>query len=392
MSTHVHAAPLGGGIFSRRFMVLVALAALAAVLILWRLASGLGATTGMNDGYPWGIWIAFDVVNGTALATGGYAMAILIYVLNKGEYHPLVRPAILTTALGYTIAGFSVVLDVGRWWNVWKVPLFYWNWNFGSALLEVALCVMAYMMVSWVEVGHSILEKWQREETHPTLRRLAKTLNPILELALPFVIAFGILLPTLHQSTLGTIFVISTKLHPYWHSQFLPLLFLVSCLGMGYSGVVLETSISHSAFKLKTDWEMLARLGKVIPVISAIWIGLRLLDALVLTSRAVPFDGYSVLFWVELTLFAAPAVVLLDEKRRRTPQLLFGSALMTIFGGALYRLDTYLVAFNPGPGWSYFPSIPELLITIGLVAAEIAVYIVVVRRFPILRSHAPASP
>ena len=108
------ARPVGGPLFTRSFLILIALAALAGVTIVWRFASGLGATTALNDGYPWGLWIAFDVVTGTALSCGGYAMAILVYIFNKGKYHPLVRPAILTSALGYSIAGFSVVIDIGR--------------------------------------------------------------------------------------------------------------------------------------------------------------------------------------------------------------------------------------------------------------------------------------
>ena len=103
-----------------------------------------------------GLWIAFDVVTGTALACGGYAVALLVYILNKGKYHPLVRPAMLTSALGYTLAGVGVGLDVGRWWNLWRVPLFFWHWNLNSVLLEVALCIMAYIVVLWLELAPAV--------------------------------------------------------------------------------------------------------------------------------------------------------------------------------------------------------------------------------------------
>jgi Ni/Fe-hydrogenase subunit HybB-like protein len=135
-----HAQPVGGRIYTRPFRFLSVLFAIAGALILYRLAAGLGQVTAMNDGYPWGLWIAFDVVTGTALACGGYSVALLVYVLNKGKYHPMIRPAILTSALGYTLAGIGVGLDVGRWWSVWRVPLFFWHWNLNSVLLEVALC------------------------------------------------------------------------------------------------------------------------------------------------------------------------------------------------------------------------------------------------------------
>src|SRR5215470_11282988 len=134
------ARPVGGTIFTRPFKVLLLLFVASAVVIAWRFAAGIGPVTALSDGYPWGIWIAFDVVTGTAFACGGYAVALLVYILNRGRYHPLVRPAILTSALGYSIAGLSLVVDVGRPWNFWRVPVFFWQWNFDSALLEVALC------------------------------------------------------------------------------------------------------------------------------------------------------------------------------------------------------------------------------------------------------------
>jgi Ni/Fe-hydrogenase subunit HybB-like protein len=141
------AAPVGGPTWTRTTRTLLWLSVIGLALILWRFWVGLGASTGLSDGYPWGIWIAFDVVTGTALACGGYAMALMVYIFNRGHYHPLVRPAILTSALGYSIAALAIVIDVGRPWFVYRIPISWDKWNVNSALLEVALCVMAYMVV-----------------------------------------------------------------------------------------------------------------------------------------------------------------------------------------------------------------------------------------------------
>ena len=151
------AQPVGGPIFTRPVRFFAMLFALGAILILWRLLVGLGPTTALSDGQPWGLWIAFDVVVGTALACGGYAVGLLVYILNRGRYHPLIRPAILTSALGYTIAGVSVFLDIGKPWIIWKVPTYVWSWNLNSALLEVALCIMSYMFVLWIELSPAFL-------------------------------------------------------------------------------------------------------------------------------------------------------------------------------------------------------------------------------------------
>ena len=74
---------------------MVALIGVAGVILLLRLIFGLGAVTNINDGYSWGIWVVYDVMVGSAFACGGYAVALLVYIFNKGEYHPLVRPALL---------------------------------------------------------------------------------------------------------------------------------------------------------------------------------------------------------------------------------------------------------------------------------------------------------
>jgi Ni/Fe-hydrogenase subunit HybB-like protein len=384
---------LGGPIATRPFRVLVLLFGVAAALILWRLFAGLGATTALSDGYPWGLWIAFDVVTGTALACGGYAMAILVYVLNKGKYHPLVRSAILTSALGYTMAGISVVLDLGRPWEVWKVPLFFWSWNLNSALLEVALCIMAYVAVLWIELSPAFLERW-KEGPEGRLQRFSAKAHPFIERYLIWIIALGMLLPTMHQSSLGSLILLTgPKLHPLWQTPLLPLLFLVSCIAMGYAAVVFESSLSSLFFRRRRDTEMLAGLsGAMLPVLGAFLL-LRIGDLLLrgqLQQAFVP-NGYAIAFWVEIALTVAPLLLLAGRESRRAPGNLFRAAMLMMLAGGLYRFNTYLVAYRPGDDVHYFPSVAEFVITMGLVALEIIAYIVIVKMFPILSGGAPAE-
>jgi Ni/Fe-hydrogenase subunit HybB-like protein len=380
------AAPIGGSLDTPATRALVGLLGLGAVLIAWRLVAGLGATTALNDGYPLGLWIAFDVVTGTAIACGGYAVAILVYILNKGRYHPLVRPALLTSALGYSLAGFSVVIDIGRWWNVWKLPIYFWHWNFNSALLEVALCIMAYVVVLWIELSPAFFERWEDSSILP-LRRFSRSALPLLNKASLFLIALGLLLPTMHQSSLGTLMLLAgSRLHPLWNTPFLPLLFLISCVAMGYAGVVFESTLSSTLFGRRPDTQMLAALAAAIVPLQVVFVALRLIDLAVQgrIGLLVAGDARSVLATIEFVLFLAPVVMLASSRRRRDLGHLFRAALVMIFAGALYRFDTYLVAFVPGAHWAYFPSVPELLITVGLVAGEVLAYIAIVRRFPIL--------
>ena len=372
------AKPLGGPLLTRGYFVLLFLAALGIALTIWRFAVGLGASTGLNDGYPLGLWIALDVVTGTALACGGYAVALVVYIFNKGKYHPLVRPAVLTSALGYTIAGASVAVDLGRPWNMWKIPTYVWSWNLNSSLLEVALCIMAYVVVLWIELSPALLENAKR----PFL----VSIRNFLDKALIWIIALGILLPTMHQSSLGSLMMLAgPKLHPLWLTGWLPLLFLMTCLAMGYSIVVFESVFSSAAFGRKPETPMLINLQKIAAWGGLAFVVVRLADLAISGNLryAARLDLYGTMFWIENALWILPLAMMLATPRPNLGSLFRGAIVVALAGG-LYRFDTYLVAFNPGPGWHYFPSVPEMFISIGLIALELAVYVAIVKRFPIL--------
>lgn len=383
--TYSQPRPLGGVIFTRPVKILTAFAGLAAGLIVWRFLVGLGASTALNDGYPWGLWIAFDVVTGTALGCGGYAVALLVYILNRGRFHPLIRPAMVTSAFGYSIAALSVVIDIGRPWLAWKLP-FFWHWNLNSVLLEVALCIMTYTVVLWIELSPAFLERAQTS-TVPTIRRIGETLLPVIKKILPWIMALGVLLPTMHQSALGSLLLLSgPRLHPLWNTALLPLLFLISCIAMGFGAVVIEGALSSLFLGRKSETDMLAGLGRAVLPLLAVYLVLRLIDLAVRgqLGALLAFNLYSVMSLIELGLFAAAMAMLATESQRRDLGNLFRAAMLLVLAGALYRFDVFLVAFLPGAQWSYFPNVNEILVTTGLVAGEMAGYIVLVKIFPIL--------
>jgi len=393
VSAHAHLhAPVEGPLWTRPFRLLVAFFAVCALFFAWRFLGGLGASTALNDGYPWGIWIAFDVVVGTALGCGGYAVAFLVYVLNRGQYHPLVRPALLTSALGYTMASVAIHFDVGRPWLLWRIPAFPTHWNLNSALLEVALCVMTYVAVLWLELSPAFTEKWSRGPDG-FLKRTSEKVAPLVEKAMPWLIALGLLLPTMHQSSLGTVMLLTgAKLHPLWATPLLPLLFLVSCVAMGYAVVVFESTLSSGGFGRPKETPMLGSLAQVMAWVLAAFTVVRFLDLGVRGKLGLlgTFDLYTGMFLLETALFLLPAIVLFSPKRRADAGCLFRASMMMILAGSLYRLDAYLVAFRPGARFSYFPSFAELMVTLGVVALELILYVVLVKYFPIL--SAPAGP
>ncbi len=393
-AAHPEAAPLGGKVVTPFFMTILTFGLIGGVLMLYRFVFGLSTITNVNDTWPWGIWKPLNVVTATGVGAGGYGLAIIVYVLNKGRYHPFVRPALLTSALAYTVAAASVLVDLGRWWLILKVPVYIWEWNGSSVLLEVSICVLSYMLVLWTEVSPAVFGQLGSTAKASGLRRFAQRVNPKLLKAMPFIIALGVLLPSLHQSSLGGMFMVSSYLHPLWHTAFLPLLFLLSCLVMGYAGVVAQDTITRAALRRRQEYDLLPRLSVVAILLVGAWWGIRLVD-LAWNGRlglAFALDRFSVLFLIEAGLAFGGVLLLARKSGRENPGVRFGAALLLLASGALYRFSTYLLALQPRQSGSYFPSLGEVFVSLGLFSLAMCVFILIARKFPIIVGPAPRAP
>ncbi len=342
---------------------------------------GMGEVSNLNGGYAWGIWVVYDVVIGTAFACGGYALAITVYVLNRGQYHPLIRPAILTGLLGYALGGFGAFFDMGRFWQFYEIFL-PWNWNFNSVMLEVGLCVAAYILVLIIEFAPAFLERIGA-------KGLLKVLNRVLFL----FVALGILLPTMHQSSLGSLLIaMGHKVDPLWQvNEFQPLLAIISALIMGFSIVVFESSLTAAGMRRPPETPLLAGLGKIIMwlLVGFVVVRLMILGAQGKLGLILAGNFSSVVFIVEMTLFIIPVFLLSSERARHNGGLLLIAAVTMLLGGAAYRFDAFLVTYNPGPGYSYFPTAPEIMITLSIIALELMLYLIFVKRLPVLHRSEP---
>ncbi|MEJ2543150.1 MAG: Ni/Fe-hydrogenase cytochrome b subunit [Calditrichaceae bacterium] len=367
--------PIEGKIWTKPFQVLTALAVISVILIAKRFIFGLGDVTGLNDGYPWGLWIVYDVVTGTAIACGGYAMAILVYIFNRGDYHPLVRSALMVSLFGYTLATVAIFIDVGRYWQLHNVFMpNYFNPN--SAMFEVASCITLYVIVMWIEFSPAFMEKLQKKKQLKTINRL-----------MFIFIALGVVLPTMHQSSLGTLMIAAgEKLSPLFQTMFLPLLFLISAISMGFSIVVFESIYSSLALKRPIETPLLSKLAKLIPWLIVVFLVIRFGDIIYRGELGLifNFDLASIMFIIELLMFLIPAIILFSEKNRSSSQKLFVTSAVIVLAGSLYRFDTFIVVFNPGHGYHYFPAFQELMITIGIIAMEIMAYLIFIKRLPVL--------
>jgi Ni/Fe-hydrogenase subunit HybB-like protein len=297
---------MGGRLLTRPFLFLSLLVLIAVVLLLFRFVYGLGAATNLNNGYPWGLWVVLDIHITAAIGCGGYVLAVVIYVMNKGEFHTLIRPALVASTFAYTLANLAAWIDIGRWWNFYQIAL-PWNINLNSVMFEVAICMALYTLILWIELVPPALEHYGKQKREIAFFK-----------SLYVIIPLGIVLPTMHQSGLGSLIIAAgTKISPLWQSPWIGFLFLTSAIIIGFSIVLFEG--------------MLTIMG----------LGRRL----------------------ELHLYQRLMAVL--------------------------RFNALIIGYTPSAGYVYFPSVIELLVSIGLAAVEIVGFICIVKRFPVLppRTH-----
>ncbi len=384
MHAHERPRPVGGRLLAAPMPVLIGIFGAATLVMAWRFVFGIGSVSNMGDGFTWGIWEPINVIVFTGIGAGALGVGLLTYLLNRGEYHGLVRPAVLLGAICYTLGGSTIMIALGRYWNAIIIPVVPW-WNLSSALLEVAVCVLLYIMVLWVEVLPSIFDR-VAESRAPRWAAFGKRWGERLADAMPYVVALAIVLPVMHQSSLGGLALIAgTKVHPLWHTALLPALYLISCLSMGYGAVVTLSTILNLHWGAPHDLALLGRMSKVNAGLLFLYVVLRLAD-LAWNGKLglLGLDGFTALFLVELAFFLAPAILFLLPSTQANRGRLFGAGVLAVAAGALYRVDTYVSIYRPGPGITYFPSLAEMLVVVGMASLGVALFILISRLFPVI--------
>lgn len=401
MEEHLKPMPIKRKFITPGVLVLIVIAALGMTALLLRYIFGIGFVTNLSNQYPWGIWIGLDVALGVALAAGGFTTAALGHILHKDKYHAIVRPALLTAALGYTFVAVSVMTDLGRWYYIWH-PLIMWNGN--SALFEVGICVMIYLSVLYIEFLPIVAERFIGRVNLPgflssfnkSIDKLLRFLDRILDKTMFIFIIAGVVLSCLHQSSLGTLMIISgQKMHPLWQTPVLPLLFLLSAISVGFPMVIFESIISARSFKLKPETDILKGLADIIGPLLAIYLAFKIGDMVIRQSFVylMEINTVSVLFTIELVVgIIVPLRMFFSRTMTKSIPGLFIASCLVIFGVLLNRLNNFVVAYTPpyatGP---YIPSVGEILVTLGFVALEVLIYRAAVMIFPIISQPKPAE-
>jgi len=389
------AAPVRKPFWTPGVLMLVFFMAAGAVAVAARFIGGIGYVSNLSTARPWGIWIGVDVASGVALAAGGFTTAFLGHIAGRHTYEPVIRPALLTAMLGYTFVVLGLLVDIGRSWAIWK-PMFYWNTN--SVLFEVAMCVMFYLNVLYIEFVPIVAEQFKGRVNLPgplgllngLVDRILVLADKILDKVMWVFIIAGVVLSCMHQSSLGSLMLIApTKLHPLWYTPVLPLLFLMSAIAVGYPMVVFETTLASTSLKLDSEIHVLGPLTRITIFLLGLYLALKAGDMIVRGTYVYLLNGsvQSNAFIVEM-LFGViiPWVMLLLPGTRRSRRMLFIACAMVVGGVLLNRLNVFVVGYTPPvSGATYFPAVGEILVTTGMIATLMFLYRLLVTYLPILQ-------
>lgn len=403
MSVPGHPVSLRHGLLTPGAFVLFGIMLAGLLAGLYRFVFGLGAATNLTNQYPWGLWIGIDVASGVALAAGGFTSAAVAHIFHRRKYEVLVRPALLTAMLGYTFAVIGLLADLGRFYNIWH-PMLPGMWQGNSVLFEVAMCVTIYLNVLYIEFLPVVCERFIGRVALPgplaafnkIVDRLLRAADATLsKLMLVFIVA-GIMLSCMHQSSLGSLLLIAPyKVHPLWYTPVLPLMFLLSAFAAGFAMVVFESLLASWTFRRRPETRVLFDYSRFVAVFLGIYGAAKMTDLLVREETGAVFAGTleGNMFLLEMCGgVLLPFVLLLFAEIRRSPLGLLAASGLVVLGVLVNRINVFLVAFRPPYAEGrYFPSIPEILVTAGLIAALVLAYRVCVTVFPVLPSEEHAE-
>jgi Ni/Fe-hydrogenase subunit HybB-like protein len=369
-------------------LILLALMGIAFVIAMVRYADGIGAISNLSNSYPWAFWISFDLFTGVAISSGGFLMAATVYIFELKQFKPLLRPSILTAFLGYIMVVIALLVDLGHPERIWYMLI---HMNGTSVLLEIGLCVMTYLAVLAIEFAPVLFEglKWQ------------KFAHLIHHYIMPFVI-LGVVLSTLHQSSLGSLLLIQpAKLFPLWWTPILPVLFFTSAITIGLGMIILESSLSTRYFQRGLETHLLEKLAKVIPIVLAIYAVIKFGQLTIAGDLKYLFTSglMSILFWAEILIGVVIPIVLFSIKRiRQSDNGLLIGAIILLLGMILNRFDvSWFAVKHPDPmtyiptfmanNVHYFPSLPEVLVSIGIFAGGILAFGLAVKYLPVFEEQ-----
>ena len=420
---HVEFAPLNQKLLTPLNWLLLALIAFGGISLIARFALGLGGSTHLSNTYAWGLWIIFDLV-WIAVAAGAFATAGVIYVFQRKDLYSVGRSAVLMGFLSYSFVTVTLVADLGLPWHFYQLAF---QSPEASAMFEVSWCVGLYVTVLLLEFVpvplewtgfKKALDIWQRWSGAYvafalTLFVYLLSRNLIYTALTAFLFAFlawafrakgkkaepimlaiaAVTLSFMHQSSLGSLFLLMPdELAPQWWSPVMPVSFLLSSIAAGTALIILIEMWIAKAWKRQLRMSQLASIGQITFWCLLAYLVFRLGDMAVRGLLASAFSGIlGTLFAIEIVLGGVlPLAILSRASLRARPTALFNGALLAILGVILNRVSVVYLAMNLRGAMpqiapeTYFPSIFEWGVSVGLIAASIFLFGLGARLLPLL--------
>jgi Ni/Fe-hydrogenase subunit HybB-like protein len=341
-----------------------------------RIIHGPGAVVALTDLMPWGLWKGGGVVALVPIGGAGFTLAAFVSVFHWKRYRPLYTGAVLLGLMCYSSVATGLTFDIGIWWRI-VFPVSFWQ--FHSTLFEIAWCIMLYLGVLTVEFSHVVLERFH---FHRVVRLLDKV-------GIVFVIA-GICLSTLHQSSLGTLFLATPyRLHPLWHTDLLPFLFFVTSIGLGCLTISWVAVVVHWLYSAEQPMNAISGLGRIASYLLVFYLLVRF-SAIVIAGEgpllfAATWDTAN--FWIEILLSALlPAALLLKRSLRNSPAAMFWISSSAIVGMSLNRVNVAGLATVSTTHYFYLPFWTEWAVTIGILSGAGLIFLFCVEHFNVFET------
>ncbi len=353
------------------------------VILCFRFIYGLGSVTNLTQEHPWGLWLAFDVVTGVALAGGAYVITFVVYIMRVEKYQSIVRATVLNGLLAYMFYGGALLFDLGRPWNAMN-PFIGNSFGFASVLFLICWHFALYMVAAFIEFSPVIAEWLNLEKARKFLKGLVLG-----------TVILGVTLSLLHQSGLGALFLMAKpKIHPLWWSQFTPVLFFVSSIYAGLAMIIFEGTISHGVFKNLINPkghhsfdDMVFGLAKGAAITMFVYYVFKAL--LFIHEKQWDLINTSWGYWYLLEVLGfvlVPAFMFAFGFKHRSLNIIKIASVLALLGIILNRLNVSIVCFQWYDPVHYYPSWQEITVTLMVIFSEIWIFRWVVTRMPVFGS------
>jgi len=351
------------------------------VILYFRFVYGIGSVTNLNQYYPLGIWIGFDVVTGVALAGGAYVITFVVYVMKMEKYHSIVRVTVLNGLLAYIFYAGALTLDLGRPWHIVN-PIIGNSFGYNSVLFLVSWHFLLYMLTMAVEFSPVVAEWAQLEKVRKFLSSLTVA-----------AVILGITLSILHQSGLGALFLMAKpKIHPLWYSEFIPVMFFVSSIYAGLSMIIFEGTISHQVFKDLLGRqnhhqyeEIVLGLAKGAAITMFVYYFFQSLLFIHEKRWELITDAWGYWYLLEIIgLVLVPCFMYAYGVRNKHFGIVKVASVLALLGIIMNRLNVTVIAYRWYDVDKYYPSWEEIVVTLMVVSTEIWIFRWIVTRMPVL--------